>query len=108
MKNLFLSAIVAGMVLTACGGDETENTDQNEVVEDVDIENIGMAEMNEFSLANYDLNLSIMLPEVQSSTGASIEPVVMHDEGAYFWFLDFVEVMAVKVKNVFNEFINVN
>ncbi len=88
MKNLFLSAIIAGMVLTACGGNETEGADQNEVVEDVDIENIGMVEMNEFSLANYDLNLSIMLPEVQSSTGASIEPVVMHDEGDYLWFLD--------------------
>jgi hypothetical protein len=88
MKNLFLSAGVAGMMLTACGGGDTGVTDPNQVAENVDIENIGMAEMNEFSLANYGLNLSLMLPEVASSTGASIEPVVMHDDGDYLWFLD--------------------
>ena len=88
MKKLFLPVVVLAMLFTACGGAETVETDANEISENTDIVDIGMADMNEFNLASYGLNLSLMLPEVASSTGASIEPVVMHEEGDYLWFLD--------------------
>jgi len=41
--------------------------------------------MNEISLKEYALNMCIMLPEVASSTGASIEPAINHEEGDYLW-----------------------
>ena len=43
------------------------------------------AGMNEMSLKEYGLNMAIMLPEVASSTGASIEPQVEHEDGDYLW-----------------------
>ena len=88
MKNIFLSLIAAGLLLVSCGGENTDGTEGSENNENNEIENLGVEGMNEFSLVPYDLNLSIMLPEVASSTGASIEPTVKHDDGDYLWFLD--------------------
>ena len=88
MKNIFLSLFTATFLLMSCGGESTDETNTDEVIENSEMENIGMVDMNEFSLAPYGLNLSLMLPEVASSTGASIEPTVKHDDGDYLWFLD--------------------
>tara|TARA_R110002096_G_C14321687_1_gene700463 strand:+ start:151 stop:729 length:579 start_codon:yes stop_codon:yes gene_type:complete len=88
MKNVFLSLIAAGFLLTSCGGDNPEGTDGNDNIENNDVNDLGVEGMNEFSLVSYGLNLSVMLPEVASSTGASIEPTVTHDDGDYLWYLD--------------------
>ncbi len=88
MKNIFLSLIAMGVLLASCGGDDTGENTTDETVDSENIENIGIEDMNEYSLTPHGLNLSIMLPEVASSTGASIEPTVKHDEGDYLWFLD--------------------
>ena len=88
MKNIFLSLTIIGVLLASCGGDNTGENENNENIDVENIQNIGLEDMNEFTLVKYGLNLSIMLPEVASSTGASIEPTVKHDEGDYLWFLD--------------------
>lgn len=77
-----------GVLLASCGGDNTGEDATDNTVDSDNIENIGIEDMNEFSLTPHNLKLSIMLPEVASSTGASIEPTVKHEEGDYLWFLD--------------------
>lgn len=81
MKRLFLFPIVAVMMLSACGGSE-ETTDETT---DNAMDSLDYADMNEISLKEHGLNMKIMLPEVASSTGASIEPKIEHDDGDYLW-----------------------
>ncbi|MGV6862364.1 MAG: hypothetical protein ACWA41_11370 [Putridiphycobacter sp.] len=84
-KALFY-LIFASFILFSCGGENNsdENTDENTS----EMEVIGESDMNEMNLSDQGLNMSFMLPEVASSTGASIEPTITHDDGDYFWFLD--------------------
>lgn len=81
MKRLFLFPIVTVMMLSACGGSD-ETTDETT---DNAIDTLDYADMNEISLKEHGLNMKIMLPEVASSTGASIEPKIEHDDGDYLW-----------------------
>ncbi len=84
-KNLLL-VLMFGFLLFSCGEsnpEKDENTDEN-----TDIEVIGESDMNQISLSDYGLNMTLMLPEVASSTGNSIEPSITHEDGDYFWFLD--------------------
>jgi len=81
-----LSVLILGLFIYSCGGDNSnkdENTDENS-----EIEVIGESDMNQISLSDYGLNMTLMLPEVASSTGNSIEPSITHEDGDYFWFLD--------------------
>ncbi|MCB9224515.1 MAG: hypothetical protein R2780_09785 [Crocinitomicaceae bacterium] len=82
MKRFFLCAIAATFLLTACGGsgEEGDNTQNDQSTDTLDYS--GMTEM---SLKDQGLNIKFMLPEVASSTGASIEPLVEHDDGDYLW-----------------------
>ncbi|MBD3637817.1 MAG: hypothetical protein HUJ25_10720 [Crocinitomicaceae bacterium] len=84
MKRYILSTLAMALVISmvSCGGgkEDEENTNENPVTEDVDFE--GMSEM---SLKDNGLNMKIMLPQVESSTGASIEPQVIHEDGDYLW-----------------------
>jgi hypothetical protein len=82
MKRFFLYAISATLLLTACGGsgEEGNGTENDQVVDTLDYE--GMSEM---SLKEHGLNMKFMLPDVQSSTGAALEPQILHDDGDYLW-----------------------
>jgi len=82
----FLSVLTVTFFLYSCGGDNTEKEDDNS--SNTEIEVIGESDMNQISLSDYGLNMSLMLPEVASSTGNSIEPSITHEDGDYFWFLD--------------------
>lgn len=85
MKKIF-SILMVSSLLLACNNSQNsadENTGNTENLEVID-----MSDMNEFNLTPYGLNLSFMLPEVQSSTGSSIEPSVQHEDGDYLWFVD--------------------
>lgn len=82
MKRIILFSISAVLLFSACGGsgeNDAEN-DNNEVVQETDFTG-----MNEMSLKEHGLNMKIMLPEVASSTGASIEPQIEHEDGDYLW-----------------------
>ena len=81
MKRFFLIPFAAILVLTSCGGsgEGTDTTDGNAA------DTIDFSDMNEMSLKEEGLNMAIMLPEVASSTGASIEAKIDHDDGDYLW-----------------------
>jgi hypothetical protein len=87
MKNYLLFVFAATALLFSCGDNDNENidSDSNEI-QNLDV--LGEAEMNELSLVEEGLNMKLLLPEVASSTGASIEPLVTHDDGDYLWFVD--------------------
>ena len=83
MKRFFLLPAMFLVFLTSCGGSD-EHTEE---ITDNPIEELDYSDMNEMSLKEHGLNMSIMLPEVASSTGASIEPKVEHDDGDYLWHI---------------------
>jgi len=84
-KKLLLGLMI-GFLIFSCGDNNTEKEENSE--ENADIEVIGESDMNQISLSDYGLNMTLMLPEVASSTGNSIEPSITHEDGDYFWFLD--------------------
>lgn len=83
MKKIWILAILPTLFLMSCGG-SGENTDET-TNNQIDTANYDFTDMNEMSLKSVGLNIQIMLPEVASSTGASIEPMVEHDDGDYLW-----------------------
>jgi len=87
MKKIFLTLLTLALFTTACddSSDSISNSDQNN---QNDLENLGAMDMNEFSFVPYGLNLTILLPEVESSTGNSIQPEVIHEDGNYLWNLN--------------------
>lgn len=87
MKKIFLALMTLTLVITSCD-DTVESNSLTDQDENVDLENLGALDMNEFSFVPYGLNLTILLPEVESSTGASIEPEVIHEDGNYLWNLN--------------------
>lgn len=83
MRRFFLVPVVLGLCFTiaSCGGSGEEGeTTEGETVDTVDYSG-----MNEISLKENGLNMKMMLPAVESPTGASIEPQVIHDDGDYLW-----------------------
>lgn len=87
MKTKHLvSILILGFFIYSCGGDDSKKDEETN--DNTEMEVIGEADMNQISLSDYGLNMSLMLPEVASSTGNSIEPSITHDDGDYFWFLD--------------------
>jgi hypothetical protein len=87
MKTIhLLSSLILGLLIFSCGDNASENDENND--ENIEVEVIGESDMNQISLSDYGLNMSLMLPEVASSTGNSIEPSITHEDGDYFWFLD--------------------
>ena len=88
MKRLFLFLFLTVVLITSCENEHSKDSDTKDSVENSDLENLGDTDMNEFSFASYGLNLSILLPEVASHTGASIQPTVTHDDGDFIWNLD--------------------
>ena len=72
------------LLLFSCGGSsDSENTTGNET----DSTLLDFSDMSAISLQDDDLNLQLMLPEVASATGNSIDPLVEHEEGDYLWYV---------------------
>lgn len=84
MKRLFVYSFIAALVfiVPSCGGDSDSDNDSTENGLEDTLDYSGMREM---SLKENGLNMKIMLPEVESSTGAALEPQVLHDDGDYLW-----------------------
>ncbi len=80
--KLFIGTFLT-VALISCGGDSS--TDKASDQANNDTTSIDFADMTELSLQAYDLNMSIMLPEVASATGNAIDPLVTHEEGDYLW-----------------------
>lgn len=84
MKKLIVLAAFLPFLMVSCGGDATDGSDNDS---NSDSLALSFDDMNEISLADEGLNLSLMLPEVASSTGNSIDPQIEHEEGDYLWYL---------------------
>lgn len=82
MKKALFAGFVSVLFLAACGN-SGENSENGETA--MDTTNVDFSDMNEMSLQSEGLNMQIMLPNVASSTGASIEPNVEHFDGDYLW-----------------------
>lgn len=84
-RNITSVLLLSSLFLVGCGGEgEGNNGEGNNAV---DTASVDFADMSEMSLRENDLNLSLMLPEVESATGSSIDALVEHDEGDYLWYL---------------------
>ncbi|MBI3136201.1 MAG: hypothetical protein HYZ14_16115 [Bacteroidetes bacterium] len=81
MKKVITLASFSILFLTACGG----NGENPETAGNGDTSTVDFSDMDEMSLQSEGLNMQIMLPNVASSTGASIEPTVEHFDGDYLW-----------------------
>jgi len=81
MRKVFILGSLSMLFLASCGG-TAENTDN---AGNGDTTNVDFSDMDEMSLQGEGLNMQIMLPNVASSTGASIEPTVEHFDGDYLW-----------------------
>ena len=82
-KLIVLVAFLPFLMMSCVGGSEEGATDGT----DGDSLAMSFEDMNEISLVNEGLNLSLMLPEVASSTGNSIDPRIEHEDGDYLWYL---------------------
>lgn len=84
ITSIILMSSFLSFSLLSCGG-HNEGTDVSE--QETDTLSIDFSDMSEISLREHDLNLSLMLPEVASATGSSIDPFIEHDKGDYLWYL---------------------
>ncbi len=82
-KSIVLLAALPLFILSCGGSADGDNTDGN----GADSLSLSFEDMTEITLVDEGLNLSLMLPEVASSTGSSIEPLIEHEEGDYLWYL---------------------
>jgi len=80
-RNILWLSLLTFAVLPACGGD----ADGTENGTDTTTANADFTGMSEISLKESGLNMTIMLPEVASPTGASVEPQIDHEVGDYIW-----------------------
>ncbi len=85
MKKAIILGSLILTLLVGCGGSEstegdTTNGEANMTAED-------FVDMNEISLSEHGLNMQLMLPEVASATGSSIDPKIEHDQGDYLWYV---------------------
>jgi hypothetical protein len=79
-KVVFFSSLVV-FTLASCGGGDADNAGNDTLA----VDTTDYSEMDEMVLSEHGLNMQIMLPNVASSTGASIEPSVEHFDGDYLW-----------------------
>jgi hypothetical protein len=85
-KQVFwLSLVVLALFTTSCGGNNDEEDDKlNVEYEDEDTE---LYEFEAFSLAPYEINALIYLPDATANIGAATNPKVVHEMDDYKWDL---------------------
>ncbi|MCE3295987.1 MAG: hypothetical protein K0R65_1701 [Crocinitomicaceae bacterium] len=81
MKNFFYTSllILGAFFLFSCGGGENG---EDEVIEDEEL-----YEFKGFSLKEYDIPATIMLPDETANIGASTTPEIIHAEDDFKWEL---------------------
>lgn len=81
MKNVFYASllILGSFFLMNCGGNEDAG---DEVIEDEEL-----YEFKGFSLKEYDIPATIMLPDETANIGASTTPEIIHAEDDFKWEL---------------------
>lgn len=81
MKSVFYSSLLVffALFLSNCGGNENGDS---EIIEDEEL-----YEFKGFSLKEYDIPATIMLPDETANIGASTNPEVIHEEDNFKWEL---------------------
>ncbi len=104
MKYILIALCLISVVLVACDNkaavDEVK-THQNIADGFVPLDS---ADMQLISLIKQDLNLAIQIPIVANSNGEIIEPVILHDDGDYLWFINIGEYFRIVIEDYANEF----
>lgn len=100
MKKLFLFLPLAFIFTTTSCSESSEKppVDESDTLANADFEG-----MNEFSLAKKGLNMGIMLPQVESATGSSIEPEISHTDGDYLWYIEIGTHFHMIIEDYGNE-----
>ena len=100
MKKIFLlMPLFLAFNLVSCGGNDGEVSEDNtDSIASADFDG-----MNEISLSEYGLNMGIMLPQVESATGSSIEPTIAHADGDYLWYVDIGTHFHMIIEDYGNE-----
>lgn len=81
MKKVVIFGTFLMVILSSCGGGNGDGTGTDSLA----VDTTNYEDMDEMTLKEHGLNMQIMLPNVASSTGASIEPSVEHFDGDYLW-----------------------
>lgn len=99
--KLFFSVALSILIFSACGGEENNenNNDKNEEKE----EQVDVSDMNALNLKDHGLDITIMLPSVSSSTGASIEPNVTHEMDGFRWEVSLGEKFVLIIEDYAKE-----
>lgn len=101
MKKLLYTLLLAPVFLVACNGSE-ENADQQ--ADTNDSMALDFSDMKPFSFEKYGLDLEVLLPQVESSTGNSIDPSVEHQDGDYLWYLSIGPLFNLTIEDFGKEF----
>ena len=81
MKKVIFFGSIFVFLISSCNGGDSEGTGNDTLA----VDTTNYSDMDEMTLSDHGLNMQIMLPNVASSTGASIEPTVEHFDGDYLW-----------------------
>ena len=85
-KQVFwMSLVVIALFTTSCG--ETDEKDGNELNVKYEDEDNELYEYEAFSLAPYEINAMIYLPDATANIGAATDPKVVHEMDDYKWDL---------------------
>ncbi len=78
-KFIIYSLFISCLTLTACSNSDENSNEQ--VIDEA------LLDFNEFSLKEYDIPATILLPDETSNVGASTKVEVNHTEGDFMWDL---------------------
>lgn len=99
-KFFFLIA-AASLLFNACGEEENSESDTSE--NDNKEEQVDVSDMSELNLKDHGLDITIMLPSVSSSTGASIEPNITHEMDGFRWEISLGDKFVLIVEDYAKE-----
>jgi len=104
MRKFLTALIVFGGLVFSC----TNAKDDSHMVENKNNEHgyveLDSFEMNEISLLDYDLNMSLMVPIIGSASGTEIKPEIIHDDGDYLWYINIGKYFHLVIEDYAKEF----
>jgi hypothetical protein len=96
-KIAFILSIVSIGFLASCGGGEDTKPKEDSGQESLDLE--GFEALN---LAEYDINVSIMLPTKETALG-TVKPQVTHEDGGFKWDLSIGPNFSMTIEDFGSE-----
>lgn len=103
MKRLkfFTLLTLSIFVIPSCGGDESNETEEQEKA--TQEEKVDVSDMSSLNMKEHGLDITIMLPSVSSSTGASIEPNITHEMDGFRWEVSLGEKFVLIIEDYAKE-----